>query len=77
MGLALVLLGVNALDLCWLWRFLRSLLYVAYRKYAHMRHQHKCNAWSAKSDMLHDHVHLNHINPYKPFTNLPLVFLVF
>jgi hypothetical protein len=42
-----------------------------------MRHQCKCNACGAKSDMLHDHVQLNHINPYKPFTNLPLAFLVF
>jgi hypothetical protein len=27
--------------------------------------------------MLHSHAQLNHINPYKPFTNLPIVFLVF
>jgi hypothetical protein len=76
-GLALVLLGVNALDLCWLRRFLGSLLRVAYHKYVRMRHQYKCNAWGAKSDMLHDHVQLNRVNPYKPFTNLPLAFLVF
>jgi hypothetical protein len=31
----------------------------------------------ANSGMLHDHAQLSHINPYKPFTNLPLVFLVF
>jgi hypothetical protein len=63
-GLALVLLGVNALDLCWLQRYLGSLLHVAYRKYVRMRHQYKCNAWGAKSDILHDHVQLNHIYPY-------------
>jgi hypothetical protein len=28
-------------------------------------------------NMLHDHEQLNHINPYKPFTELPLAFLVF
>jgi hypothetical protein len=43
-GLALVLLGVNALDLCWLRCFLGSLLRVAYHKYVRMRHQYKCNA---------------------------------
>jgi hypothetical protein len=26
---------------------------------------------------LHDYAQLIHTNPYKPFTNLPLVFLVF
>jgi hypothetical protein len=31
----------------------------------------------AKSGMLHAHAPLSHINPYKPFTNLPLAFLVF
>jgi hypothetical protein len=34
----------------------------------------KCNAWGAKSSMLHDHAQLNHISPYKPFANLPLAF---
>jgi hypothetical protein len=34
----LVLLGVNAFDLCWLRRFLGILLYVAYHNYARMRH---------------------------------------
>jgi hypothetical protein len=34
--LVLVLLGVNALDWCWLQRLLGSLLRVAYRNYAHM-----------------------------------------
>jgi hypothetical protein len=43
--LALLLLGVSALDFCWLWRFLTSLLRVVYHKYVSMRHQHKCNAW--------------------------------
>jgi hypothetical protein len=62
-GLAMVLLGVNALSLCWLRRFLRSLLRVAYCKYARMRHQHKYNAWGAKSDMLHDYAQLTHTNP--------------
>jgi hypothetical protein len=41
--LALLLLGVSALDFCWLWRFLTSLLCVVYRKYVSMRHQHKWN----------------------------------
>jgi hypothetical protein len=36
--LALVLLEVNALDWCWLQRFLGSLLRVAHQKYARMRH---------------------------------------
>jgi hypothetical protein len=36
---------------------------VVYHKYASMRHQHKCNAWGAKSTMLHDRAQLNHINP--------------
>jgi hypothetical protein len=76
-GLALVLLGVNALDLCWLRRFLGSLLRVAYRKCTRLKHQYKCNAWGAKCDMLHDYAQLTHTNPYKPFTNLPLAFLVF
>jgi hypothetical protein len=66
-GLALLLLGVSALDLCWLRRFLMSLLHVVYRKYASMRHQHKCNAWGAKYKMLHDHEYLNHINLYMLF----------
>jgi hypothetical protein len=76
-GLALLLLGVSILDLCWLWRFLVSLLYVVYRKYANMRHQHKYHAWGAKCNMLHAHEHLNHINLYKLFTKLSLTFLVF
>jgi hypothetical protein len=76
-GVALLLLVVIALDLCWLRRFLVSLLCVVYRNYASMWHQHKCNAWGAKCNMLHDHEHLNHINPYKLFTKLPLAFLVF
>jgi hypothetical protein len=50
---------------------------VVCHKYASMRHQHKCNAWGAKSGMLHGHAPLNHVNPYKPFTNLPLAILVF
>jgi hypothetical protein len=58
LGHALVLLGVNTLDLCWLRRFLESLIRVTYRKYARMRHQHKCNTWGAKSDMLHNHAQL-------------------
>jgi hypothetical protein len=37
-GLALVLLIVTGLDGCWLRRFLGSLLLVAYRNYARMRH---------------------------------------
>jgi hypothetical protein len=64
-------------DWCWLRRFLASLLHVVYRKYASMRHQYKCNDWSAKSNMLHDHEQLNYLNPYKLITKLPLVFLVF
>jgi hypothetical protein len=43
-GVALLLLGVSALDLCWLRRFLISLLRVVYHKYASMRHQYKYNA---------------------------------
>jgi hypothetical protein len=77
LGLALVLLAVSALDWCWLRQFLASLLRVVYRKHASMRDQHKCNAWGVKSGMLHDQAQLNYVNPYKPFTNLPLSFLVF
>jgi hypothetical protein len=76
-GFALVLLVVTDLDWCWLRRFLASWLRVPYRKYASMRHQHNCKAWGAKSDMLHDYAQLTHTNPYKPFTNLLLAFLVF
>jgi hypothetical protein len=50
---------------------------VVYHKYASMRHQHKCNACGAKYNMMYDHEQLNHINPYKPFTNLLLAFFVF
>jgi hypothetical protein len=77
LGLALVLLGVNALGLCWLRRFLRPLLLTAYHKYTHKRHQHKCNAWDAKSGKKPNHAESIHVNPYKLFTNLPLTFLVF
>jgi hypothetical protein len=73
----LVLLDVNTLDMCWLRWLLVSLLRVVYRKYASMRHQYKYNAWGVKSGMLHDHAPLTHVNPYKPFTNLSLAFLVF
>jgi hypothetical protein len=73
----IVLLIATALDWCCLRRLLGSLLLVAYRNYARMRHKHKCNAWDAKSEMLHDYAHLTHTNPYKPFTNLSLAFLVF
>jgi hypothetical protein len=76
-GLSLVLLVATALDWCWLRRSLGSFLLVAYRNYAHMRHQHKCNVWGAKSGKLHDYAHLTHTNPYKPFPNLSLSFLVF
>jgi hypothetical protein len=38
---------------------------------------HKCNAWGAKSGKLHAHAQLTHGNPYEPFTNLPIAFLVF
>jgi hypothetical protein len=31
----------------------------------------------AKSGKIHDHALLTHVNPYKPFTNSPLAFLVF
>jgi hypothetical protein len=72
-----VLLVVIALDWCWLRRFLVSWLRVVYRKYASVGHQQYCNAWGAKSDMLHDYAQVTHTNPYKPFTNLPLAFLVF
>jgi hypothetical protein len=58
-------------------RFLGSLLLMAYCNYARMRHQHRCNAWGARSGMLRDYAHLTHTNRYKPFTNLPLAFLVF
>jgi hypothetical protein len=44
--------------------FLESLLRVAYHNYAHMRHLPKCNAWGAKSGMLHDYAQLTHTNPY-------------
>jgi hypothetical protein len=73
----MVLLVVTGLDWCWLRRFLESLLLVAYRNYARMRHQYKCKAWGAKSSTLHDYAHLTHTTPCKPFTNLPLTFLVF
>jgi hypothetical protein len=76
-GLAMLLLRVIALDLCWLRRFLVYLLRVVYLNYASMKHQHKCNSWGAKCNMLHDHEHLNNINPYKLFTKLPLALLVF
>jgi NADH:ubiquinone oxidoreductase subunit F (NADH-binding) len=46
-------------------------------KNASTRHQYKCNAWDAKSNMLHDREQLNHLNPYKLFTKLLLAFLVF
>jgi hypothetical protein len=35
---------------------------VIYRKYASMSYSHKCNAWGAKSGILHAHAQLNHIN---------------
>jgi hypothetical protein len=76
-GFILVLVGVNALDWWWLRHFLASGLRVVYHKYAYMRHQYKCNACGAKSSMMHDYAQLTHINPYKPFTNLPLAFLQF
>jgi hypothetical protein len=38
---------------------------------------HKCNAWGAKSDKMHNHAHPSHVNPHKLITNLPLTFLVF
>jgi hypothetical protein len=38
--------------------------------------QQKCNSWGAKSDMLYDYAQLTHTNPYNPFTNLLLAFLV-
>jgi hypothetical protein len=41
-----------------------------------MRHQHKCNTWGAKSNMLHDHEQLNHIGPYKPLLNYPSIFSI-
>jgi hypothetical protein len=75
-GLALFLLGVSVPDLSWFCRFLMSVLRVVYRKYVSMRHKHKRIAWGAKYNMLHDHEQLNYINPYKPFTNSPLAFLV-
>jgi hypothetical protein len=71
-GACLDLAHSQRLDWCWL-RWLR----VIYRNYVSMRHYHKCNACGVKSGMLHAHAQLNHINPYKPFTNLLLVFLVF
>jgi hypothetical protein len=40
-------------------------------------HSTPINPWGAKSGMLHAHAQLNPIIPYKPFTNLPLAFLVF
>jgi hypothetical protein len=51
-GLALVLLGVSVLDWCLLRRTLAPWLHVVYRKYVSMRHQYKCNAWDAKSNMI-------------------------
>jgi hypothetical protein len=71
-GLALVLPVVTALDWCWLRWLLVSWLRVVYRKCVSLRHQHNCNAWGAKSGMLHDYTQLTHTNPYKPFMNLPL-----
>jgi hypothetical protein len=47
-----------------------SLLHVVDRKYVSMRHQHKYNAWGVKSNMMHDHVQLNHINPYEPLIQI-------
>jgi hypothetical protein len=76
-GLALFLLVATALDWCWLRCFLGSLLLVTYRNYARMRHQQKDNAWDTKSGKMHDYAHLTHVNPYKPFTNSPLTYLVF
>jgi anaerobic glycerol-3-phosphate dehydrogenase len=35
------------------------------------------NAWGAKCDIMHDREQLDHLNPYKLLTKLPLVFLVF
>jgi hypothetical protein len=45
-------------------------------QYARMRHQDKCNALGAKSNIPYDHKQLNHLNPYGLFTKLPLAFLV-
>jgi hypothetical protein len=72
----MVLLVVTGPDWCRIRWFLTSLLRVVYRKYASMRPQHKCDVWDAKSGMLHAHAQLTRGNPYKPFTNLPLSFLV-
>jgi hypothetical protein len=69
LGLTLVLLGVSVFDWCWLRRF-----HAVYHKYPSMRHQYKYNAWGVKSNMLHDHEQLNHLNPYKLITKLPLAF---
>jgi hypothetical protein len=76
-GLPFVLLAVSALDSCWLQWLLAYLLCMLYCKYASMRHQNKCNAWGAKGGMLNDQVQVNHITPYKAFTNLPLAFYYF
>jgi hypothetical protein len=39
-----------------------------------IRHLQKCNAWSAKCNMMQDHEHLNHITLTSFFTKLPLHF---
>jgi hypothetical protein len=51
-----------------------SWLHVVCRKYVSVRHQHNCNVWGAKSDMLHDYAQLTHTNPYEPLLVYPYHF---
>jgi hypothetical protein len=75
--LALVLLEVSVLDWCWLWWFLASLLPMIYRNTQGWDIKITAMYGGAKSNMPHDREQLNHLNPYKLFTKLPLAFLVF
>jgi hypothetical protein len=65
--LALLLHRVSVLDLCWLRRFLKSLLHGVYRKTHMYETLTKVNAWGAKCNMMHDQEHINPINPYTLF----------
>jgi hypothetical protein len=76
-GLALILLVVSALDWCWLRWLHASMLRVIYHKCVSMRCQHGCNAWGAKSGILHAHARHNHISPSSHLIVAPSNFLVF
>jgi hypothetical protein len=61
----MLLLRVSILDLCWLWRLLWFLLHVVYHKMH--RYETLTKVQFMGCNMLHDHEHLSHINPYKLF----------